>query len=691
MDEEFESFVVTNPDLVDEGIDVSGLRTTTDTSPFLLGNIPGGPGIQYSSIDPTRYSDLIRFYSQGLPMLDVPQATQDFTGGQMIDTGGGGGIDQATGGLDLGDTTITGGTNLNDYEGIGNTTMPSNLTSNMVGNIDPTPVDTYTSPTANVAPDGTSLGNTNTGLEDYLDIDYTIPVTTRSGNNALGLQDPQSLAIGPSGAVNLQTGPGIDDLLDDAILTSAQAPVEQASPGIMNPYDPSQNTILGKPGIDRFDEGEAGIDLDPSAGIEDISVELPATNIETNFEPQAVNTIVGPDGITYDAVTGNPIYEDLDAQAAATTLELNQIQDQPLRDKLSSSLTSATEGLSNVADLTGEKLKEIGTSIASSIGGIFKPEGSTITVPGLGEIDVKQTIGGMILNKVVGGPISLVFSAVKALAGMLPEGGRGDVSDALGEKYGMDDIGRLTGGPMEGYSVGPDHAQTVQDRIDSIENRSAPQTDASRQKIAELKDYKSEVIAAGSSGVIIDGGDVLGPGEFLPEGEDLISLEDQLAEQAAAEQAQAAKIEAERRELQEINARAEREAADAQAAANAAAQAAAIEAQRRTLQNINAGGGGNGGGGGGARSGGSSSGGTSSTSSGLGGLGFSDIRLKDNVELIGKSPSNINIYKFNYKGDSTIYQGAMANEVSWASVKADNGYLMIDYDKIDVEFKKYAK
>ena len=34
MDEEFESFVVTNPDLVDEGIDVSGLRTTTDTSPI---------------------------------------------------------------------------------------------------------------------------------------------------------------------------------------------------------------------------------------------------------------------------------------------------------------------------------------------------------------------------------------------------------------------------------------------------------------------------------------------------------------------------------------------------------------------------------------------------------------------------------------------------------------------------------
>ncbi len=72
-------------------------------------------------------------------------------------------------------------------------------------------------------------------------------------------------------------------------------------------------------------------------------------------------------------------------------------------------------------------------------------------------------------------------------------------------------------------------------------------------------------------------------------------------------------------------------------------------------------------------------------------LGFSDIRLKENIELIGKSPSNINIYKFNYKDNSTTYQGAMAHEVPWASVKHSNGYMMIDYNQIDVEFKKWQK
>jgi hypothetical protein len=80
---------------------------------------------------------------------------------------------------------------------------------------------------------------------------------------------------------------------------------------------------------------------------------------------------------------------------------------------------------------------------------------------------------------------------------------------------------------------------------------------------------------------------------------------------------------------------------------------------------------------------------TSATSSGLGGLGFSDIRLKENIELIGKSPSNINIYKFNYKNNPTTYQGAMAHEVPWASVKHSNGYMMVDYNLLDVDFKKY--
>ena len=67
---------------------------------------------------------------------------------------------------------------------------------------------------------------------------------------------------------------------------------------------------------------------------------------------------------------------------------------------------------------------------------------------------------------------------------------------------------------------------------------------------------------------------------------------------------------------------------------------------------------------------------------------FSDIALKDNINLIGKSPSGINIYTFTYKGDDKVYQGVMAHEVPHASSFSNDGYLMVDYSKVDVEFKR---
>jgi hypothetical protein len=87
MDEEFGSFVVTDPDIVDPGIDVSGLRTQTDTS--LLGNIPGLQGVQYEAFNPNRLSDLIRFFETGLPAVDTPVdvTTPDTGGGDSGDGG----------------------------------------------------------------------------------------------------------------------------------------------------------------------------------------------------------------------------------------------------------------------------------------------------------------------------------------------------------------------------------------------------------------------------------------------------------------------------------------------------------------------------------------------------------------------------------------------------------------------------
>ena len=84
--------IIADPDVVDPTIDVSQLRQTTPTSPRLLGDVSGIAGLKY---DPTRtdyMSDLYKVYSGGLPTIDVAQnIAPDFVGGQMIDTGGGGG------------------------------------------------------------------------------------------------------------------------------------------------------------------------------------------------------------------------------------------------------------------------------------------------------------------------------------------------------------------------------------------------------------------------------------------------------------------------------------------------------------------------------------------------------------------------------------------------------------------------
>ena len=73
---------------------------------------------------------------------------------------------------------------------------------------------------------------------------------------------------------------------------------------------------------------------------------------------------------------------------------------------------------------------------------------------------------------------------------------------------------------------------------------------------------------------------------------------------------------------------------------------------------------------------------------GLAAYQMSDIRLKDDIKLIGQSPSGINIYSFRYKGNDTRYQGVLAHQVPHASIVNDKGYLMVDYSKIDVNFKE---
>ena len=69
---------------------------------------------------------------------------------------------------------------------------------------------------------------------------------------------------------------------------------------------------------------------------------------------------------------------------------------------------------------------------------------------------------------------------------------------------------------------------------------------------------------------------------------------------------------------------------------------------------------------------------------------FSDQRLKEDIRLIGRSAQGINIYEFKYKQLPGTYQGVMAQEVPWASVMTDTGFYIVDYNKVDVEFRRLS-
>lgn len=70
----------------------------------------------------------------------------------------------------------------------------------------------------------------------------------------------------------------------------------------------------------------------------------------------------------------------------------------------------------------------------------------------------------------------------------------------------------------------------------------------------------------------------------------------------------------------------------------------------------------------------------------------SDRKLKKNIKHIFDSPSGIPVYNFEYidsKHGSGVHQGVMSDEVPIEAVSFNpDGYEMVDYSMIDVEFKK---
>jgi Chaperone of endosialidase len=64
----------------------------------------------------------------------------------------------------------------------------------------------------------------------------------------------------------------------------------------------------------------------------------------------------------------------------------------------------------------------------------------------------------------------------------------------------------------------------------------------------------------------------------------------------------------------------------------------------------------------------------------------SDIRLKQDITAVGRTPDGLHLYRYRYIGDDVFYVGVMAQEVAEcepdAVMRGKDGYLRVDYDKL---------
>ncbi len=73
-------------------------------------------------------------------------------------------------------------------------------------------------------------------------------------------------------------------------------------------------------------------------------------------------------------------------------------------------------------------------------------------------------------------------------------------------------------------------------------------------------------------------------------------------------------------------------------------------------------------------------------------IGLSDMDAKQNITKIGPSTiPGINLYLFQYKGQTTVYKGVLAQEVQGVrpdAVIVTNGYLEVDYGKLGLSMEE---
>jgi len=430
MDEEFGSFVVTDPDLVDPGIDVSGLRTQTDTS--LLGNIPELAGVQYEAFNPNRLTDLMRFYQTGLPAIDTAQI--------------------------------------------------------------PGAIDT--------------LVNTGDGGQETIDPISLIPVNK---DDPIAGFDP-GVTPGPSGFIGLDPDMDVD-------------PFEYPDYGTYTPPTTPVDNTINIEGTETFTaptfEG-------------DVTYQFPINETTPDLKPiQDLPMVQEPLDIPTTEVLGTgvmPAFSDMPTDftlGPAYTGEFDPDDEGTVFD--TSELTDATPEqrniIQNILTAAGDNVQGALTELGKIPGAVVDKFNQTVDIFGK-KINIGKTLAGAALNKLVGGPATLVFGLAENI---LPEQDPRQTalnefySTGAGAKYmsptmkdpktgktitnpnyipGMEDYNVVSGGLLNMITGGAAGEPTnyglqrsYQKRIDTVENTLKDKYGMTAAEIADVKagTYKGDV------------------------------------------------------------------------------------------------------------------------------------------------------------------------------------------------------
>jgi len=377
--------IIADPKLTDPIIDVGKLRQTTPTRAELLADVPEFSGLKFDPTQRSYVEDLYALYGGGAPMVPetvVDTSVVDTT--PIVDTSV---MDQPAGDSVL-DTTPT-------------ITTPQDFGQSLVDQgigVQATPTDPV------VAPGEMPL--TQDDFDDFNKIAVT----------------PQTFA-----------DTGRADLLDQA----GNVPGVGFATDFFPDIDTNVGTVLGKPGIERFDDAEAGIDI-----FEDTTREA---ETPVAFDRPTIADVAGPVRLSQQDIIG----------------------------------TDANVGFIDAPDLETEDVDIQGNLSQSGIDKIRN------LIP---NFDPLVTAGKLALNTFVGKPVSLVIDAIQAL----PSG----ISDTTNKAR---EVGLLVGDTtvtQDKYGINTQSAFGNYDkynieRVEFLENK-VNKTPRDIQELQERTDYVNQ-------------------------------------------------------------------------------------------------------------------------------------------------------------------------------------------------------